>query len=153
MSFTTLDGEPYISIRDVDRMAPFLMNIVSNGECGSSPPVTRASRRDGGIPTAQLFPYQTADKLLRLPHASGVTCLLCASARRFGNRGARHRIRPSASGTCTSTSAARASSSRKPIKRSGCDCRWRLGASDEFGLVRQCTLENIGALGRAGPQP
>ena len=74
--FTTLDGEPHCCIRDVDRLPPFLMNVVSNGNVwsfvGSNTAIT-AGRRN---PDCALFPYQTADKLLRLPQASGVTCLM-----------------------------------------------------------------------------
>ena len=29
-AFTVIDGEPYVSIRDVDQLSPFLMNVVGN---------------------------------------------------------------------------------------------------------------------------
>lgn len=78
--FTALDGEPHFSIRDVDRLAPFLTSVVSNGDLwsfvGSNAAIT-AGRR---YPYGALFPYQTADKLLRLPQASGVTCMLRVGA-------------------------------------------------------------------------
>ena len=149
-AFATLDGEPHVCLRDVDRLAPFLMNVVSNGDvwifAGSNTALT-AGRRN---PDCALFPYRTVDKLLRLPHASGVTCLLWVA------RGAEQvlwepwRQEPLP-----------AESSRHLYKHEfgtsvvfeethhglALRLRWRLEASEEFGLVRHARLANIGAAG------
>lgn len=141
---TTLDGEPHFCISDVDRLAPFLMNVVSNGNLwsfvGSNTAIT-AGRRN---PDGALFPYQTADKLLGLPQASGVKCLLRVGAALWEPWSASPRP---------------AGCSRHLYKHEygtsvvfeetnpglGLRLRWRLGASEEFGLVRHCLLENVGS--------
>jgi len=141
---TTLDGEPHFCISDVDRLAPFLMNVVSNGNLwsfvGSNTAIT-AGRRN---PDGALFPYQTADKLLSLPQASGVKCLLRVGAALWEPWSASPRP---------------AECSRHLYKHEcgtsvvfeetnpglGLRLRWRLGASEEFGLVRHCLLENVGS--------
>lgn len=67
----SLNNENYLSIKEVDKIEPFLMNIVSDGEiwifAGSNGTLT-AGRRN---PDQSLFPYETADKLLRFPSAAG----------------------------------------------------------------------------------
>lgn len=141
---TTLAGEPHFCIHNVDRLAPFLMNVVSNGNVwsfvGSNTAIT-AGRRN---PDCALFPYQTADKLLRLPEASGMMSLLhvgealwepwCASARPA--ECSRHLYKHEC-GTSVVF--------EETNHVLGLRLRWRLGASEEFGLVRHCTLENIGS--------
>jgi hypothetical protein len=62
-----LDGEQYYEVHGVDRMAPFLMSVVSDGDRWmfvSSSGALTAGRRDAGT---ALFPYVTDDRL----HASG----------------------------------------------------------------------------------
>ena len=67
----TPNNENYLTIQQVDNLEPFLMNIVSDGEtwifAGSNGTLT-AGR---GNPDQSLFPYETADKLLRFPLAAG----------------------------------------------------------------------------------
>lgn len=142
--FTTLDGEPHCCIRDVDRLAPFLMNVVSNGNVwsfvGSNTAIT-AGRRN---PDCALFPYQTADKLLRQPQASGVTCQLRVGAVlwepwRASPRPAecsRHLYKHECGTSVVFEETHHAL---------GLRLRWGLSASEAFGVVRHCRLENIGA--------
>src|ERR1044071_574024 len=69
--FATIDGENYLCIRDVDRLDPFLMSLVSDSDhwlfIGSNSPFT-AGRVDADH---ALFPYQTVDKILRHADTSG----------------------------------------------------------------------------------
>src|SRR5579871_4469685 len=69
--FAEIDGQSYYCIRNVDRLAPFLMSVVSDSDLwlfvGSNAPFT-AGRVD---PDAALFPYQTVDKILRHPDTGG----------------------------------------------------------------------------------
>ena len=77
MSFTQIGGEPRVCLADVDAMPPFLMTIVSASDMwlfvGSNGPFT-AGRVE---PDRGIFPYQTADKVMR-PGASGclTVCLV-----------------------------------------------------------------------------
>ena len=74
--FATIDGERYAQILNVDHMAPFLMNVVSDGDlwlfAGSNGPFT-AGRRN---PDLALFPYQTADRILEHADTSGARTVL-----------------------------------------------------------------------------
>ena len=78
--FVTVDGEPYICIRHVDQLNPFLMSVVSDSDhwlfVGSNSPFT-AGRID---PDHALFPYQTADKILRHADTSGALSVLLVRA-------------------------------------------------------------------------
>ena len=74
-AFVTRDGVRYAAIFDVDRLEPFLMHLVGNSDvwvfAGSNSPFT-AGRVD---PDTALFPYVTADKLMRHKDTSGATTL------------------------------------------------------------------------------
>jgi hypothetical protein len=78
--FVTVDGEPYICIRHIDQLSPFLMSVVSDSDhwlfVGSNSPFT-AGRID---PDNALFPYQTVDKILRHPDTSGALSVLLVRA-------------------------------------------------------------------------
>jgi hypothetical protein len=75
-AFVTRNGVRYGAIIDVDRLEPFLMHLVGNGDVwayvGSNGPFT-AGRVD---PDGALFPYVTADKLLRHADESGARTIL-----------------------------------------------------------------------------
>ncbi|MFM7205073.1 MAG: hypothetical protein ACKO4T_00170 [Planctomycetaceae bacterium] len=139
--FTPLDGEPHVSIRDVDRLPPFLMNVVGNGDVwmflGSNGGMT-AGRRD---PDLAVFPYQTVDKLLAAPEASGPVCLiesegtLWEPGRGVAAGGGRH-LHKHLCGTSVVFEEL-----HEPL---GLRLRWRIASSDEFGVVRHCTLKNLG---------
>ena len=140
-AITSIAGEPYVSIRDVDKLPPFLMNIVSNGDLwmflGSNGGVT-AGRRD---PDLAIFPYQTVDKLLAVPEASGPVCLVEAEGtlwepgRGVAAAGGRH-LHKHVCGTGVVFE-----EMHEPL---GLRLRWEFAASDEFGVVRRCTLKNLG---------
>jgi len=140
-AFTVIDGEPYVSIRDVDRLPPFLMNVVGNGDVwmfvGSNGGIT-AGRRD---PDRAIFPYRTVDKILSAPEASGPVCLVDADGvtwepgRGAAVAGVRH-LHKHVCGTSVVF--------EETHERLGLRFRWLLATSDEFGVVRQCRLENVG---------
>ena len=71
----TIEGEPFLCIRHVNRMAPFLMTVVSDSDLwlfvGSNTGFTAGHRN----PDRALFPYQTVDKILHQPQARGVLTL------------------------------------------------------------------------------
>ena len=138
-----LDGEPYLCIRNIDRMAPFLMNIVSDSDfwlfVGSNTGLT-AGRRD---PDHAIFPYLTADKLLQQPQASGVCCLIEVDGRLW---------EPWSPSTAASEVTrnlykhATGTSVRFEEIHHGLQMRfcWTLASGGTFGLIRTCRLENLG---------
>ena len=146
--FETLDGERYAVIRNVDRMAPFLMNVVTDSDlwlfAGSNGPLT-AGRRS---PDTALFPYQTVDKLLRHADTSGaLTVMLVTRGPRTSlwepwSDDARvydvsRNLFKSVSGT---------SLVFEEINHDlGMRVRARLSGCDRFGLVRDVELVNLAA--------
>ena len=146
--FETLDGERFAVIRNVDRLEPFLMNIVSDGDvwlfAGSNGPFT-AGRRDADI---ALFPYQTVDKILRHPDTSGALTILLVT------RGERTSLwEPWSDGSRVYDvtrnlykSVVGTSLVFEEVNHDlGLRVRATLTSCDEFGLVRHVVLENLAA--------
>jgi hypothetical protein len=61
------DGEQWYTVADVDQMAPFLMSLVSDGDCWMFVSSSGALTAGRGDADHALFPYVTDDRL----HASG----------------------------------------------------------------------------------
>jgi hypothetical protein len=147
-AFVTRDGVRYAAIYDVDRLDPFLMHLVGNGDvwvfAGSNSPFT-AGRID---PDTALFPYVTADKLMRHNDASGAMTLL----RVRGGTGGHVLWQPWSADKADGISRnlfKRVDSTEivfeeinEPLALRFC---WSLTTCDEFGLVRHAILENLAA--------
>jgi hypothetical protein len=145
--FVTVDGEPYICIRHVDQLDPFLMSVVSDSDhwlfVGSNSPFT-AGRID---PDNALFPYQTVDKILRHSDTSGALSILLV---RKGDRWAlwepwqasgriyhidRHLYKHIYG----------AGVIFEEINHDlGLRFRWSLSTCEPYGFVRECLLECLG---------
>ena len=72
----TLEGEPFYQIANYDRMRPFFMTVVSDGDHWlfiSSNGGLTAGRRDANL---ALFPYYTDDKLRDMAEVTGSKTLL-----------------------------------------------------------------------------
>ncbi|MGB8355586.1 MAG: hypothetical protein WCD79_16935 [Chthoniobacteraceae bacterium] len=147
--YATIDGEPYTVIFDVDRLSPFMMSVVSNTDiwlfAGSNSGFT-AGRVD---PDRAIFPYRTADKILRDPCSSG-----CMSAflveRKSEPRALWTPWRPGPNSYKISRNLYKHAFGTKVIFEEINHCldlrlRWSLTTSEHFGVVRHCTLENTGA--------
>jgi hypothetical protein len=142
-----IDAEPYICIRNVDALKPFFMSIVSDGDlwifAGSNSPFT-AGRSN---PDQAIFPYQTVDKVLRDPASAGATTVMLVQ--RGGGEWALWEPWR-ASGrlyAITRNLYKHANGSAVIFEETndhlGLRLRWSLTASDAFGLVRECELENV----------
>ena len=143
----TLQGEPYVLIRNVDLLAPFFMSVVSNSDlwifAGSNSPFTAGRSH----PDAALFPYQTADKILQHPDSAGAMTTL------FANRSGKHWSlwepwRPSSYLYKTTRNLYKHACGGTVVFEEinhdlGLRFRWTLTASEEFGLVRECELTNL----------
>jgi len=147
--FVSLDGQRYACIRDVDRLEPFLMSIVGDSDVwlfvGSNSPFT-AGRVD---PDHAMFPYQTADKLLRHADASGALTVF-----RVGRGGAAATVWEPWRGDTHGRGVTRnlykdvlgTEVVFEEINRDlGLRFAWSLSTCSRFGLVRHAVLENIGA--------
>jgi len=138
-----LDGTSHAAIDGVDLLAPFLMNVVSNGDAwlflGSNGGMT-AGRRS---PDEAVFPYRTADKLLRQPHDSGVACLLRVDGRLWEPWRPPHPV-PGRQRRLLKHELGTSVVFEEEDLEAGLRIRWRLAPTEAFGLVRLCSLENLG---------
>ncbi len=139
-----INGELYLCIREVDRMPPFLMSVVSDSDfwlfVGSNGGFT-AGRID---PDHAVFPYQTADRILDQPGASGVKSLLIVDGISWEpwngqcpQPGIVRNLYKHVAGTSVLF---------EEIHQSlDMVFRWELAVSERFGLVRRCHLVNNGS--------
>ena len=141
-----IDGEPYVCIRDVDALQPFLMSIVSAGDqwlfVGSNTPFT-AGRVN---PDGALFPYQTVDKILQ--HVDSGGALSAFQVSRDGQwilwepwaAGVHpHRVTRNLYKHVLGTDVV-----FEEINHDLClRFAWRLSFSERYGLVRCASLENL----------
>ena len=140
--FVMVDGEPFLCIRNVHRMPPFLMNVVSDSDLwmfvGSNTGLS-AGRRD---PDHAIFPYQTVDNILNQPKAGGVFCLMDVNGELWEPWSpATHagEVTRNLYKHATGTSV-RFEVIHHRLRLRFC---WTLAASGKFGLVRTCRLENL----------
>jgi hypothetical protein len=141
-------GEAFVGIRNVDAMPPFLMSVVSNGNLwlfvGSNSPFT-AGRGDAD---RAIFPYRTADKILRHPGASGACSLFLVERDTGYTLWEPWQRAPSAYRTRRNLFKSEFGTSvifEEINDDLGLRFTWMLTTSDAFGLVRFCTLENLRA--------
>ena len=123
-------------------MPAFLMSVVSDSDfwlfVGSNGGFT-AGRVD---PDHAVFPYQTADRILGEPKASGALCLITVDDTKWEPwtngppaHGITRNLYKHAAGTSVLFEEI-----HEPL---GLVFQWELTASEKFGLVRRCHLENL----------
>jgi hypothetical protein len=133
-------------IRNVDALAPFLMSIVSNGDfwlyVGSNSGFS-AGRTD---PDHALFPYRTADKILG-PSGGGALSVFLVERRNgwalwepWQPTGRAYRTARNLYKDWLGTAVIFEETNEDLKLR----FRWRLTTSETYGLVRFCSLENLG---------
>ena len=146
-AFVTRDGARYAAIYDVDRLDPFLMHLAGNGDvwvfAASNSPFT-AGRVD---PDTALFPYVTADKLMRHNDTSGAMTLFRV---RRGDVSALWQPWAADPAEGISRNLFKRVDSTEIVYEEanealGLRFSWSLTTCDEFGLVRRATLENLAA--------
>ena len=140
--FADIDGERYAVIRGVDRLPPFLMNVVSDGDAwlfaGSNGGLT-AGRRD---PDGAIFPYRPADQILHEPTSSGVACVIRTDGECW-EPWARGAVSPDVTRTLGKHEHGGRVFYEETHARLGLRCRWILAGSAEFGLVRHGRIDNL----------
>jgi hypothetical protein len=141
-----VDGDQWYTVADVDRMEPFLMSLVSDGDCWMFVSSSGALTAGRGDATQALFPYVTDDRL----HASA------------GQVGPVTRLRVVVDGEeilWIPFEARPASGTRRFVSKSvvgdsvvfeeqradlGLQFRYRWGTSAAHGFVRTATVRNMG---------
>ena len=138
-----INGQDYLCIPNVDQMPPFLMSVVSDSDfwlfVGSNGGFT-AGRVD---PDHAVFPYQTADRILAQPKASGMLSLVKVDGVMWEPwtadcpaHGILRNLYKHVAGTSVLF---------EEINQTlGLAFRCELAVSERFGLVRTCRLENLG---------
>jgi hypothetical protein len=152
-AFVTRDGARYAVITDVNRLEPFLMHLVGNSDvwvfAGSNSPLT-AGRVD---PDTALFPYVTADKLLRHADSSGARTLFRVRRGAGGSADVPATLWEPWTGNISDgirrNLYKRVDSTEIVFEEThenlGLRFAWSLTTCDEFGLVRRAALENLTA--------
>ncbi|HEY3269476.1 MAG TPA: hypothetical protein VGM37_21390 [Armatimonadota bacterium] len=146
--FCAIDGQRYARIANVDRLAPFLISVVSCTDlwlfAGSNGPFT-AGRVD---PNGAIFPYRTADKLLSHSDTSGAhtTMLVLRNGHRrlwepWQPSGLAYRIRRSLYKHVHGASIV----FEEENEDLGLSFQRRLSACEPYGIVCECRLLNTGA--------
>ena len=147
------DGEQWYTVADVDRMAPFLMSVVSDGDCWMFVSSNGALTAGRGDATHALFPYVTDDRLhASAGHAGPVTRLRVTVAGAGGADDSEEILWvPGAARPATGT---RRFVSKSVVGDSvvfeehradlGVRFRYRWSTSATHGFVRTTTVENDG---------
>ncbi|HEX4086920.1 MAG TPA: hypothetical protein VHY22_18540, partial [Chthoniobacteraceae bacterium] len=142
-----IDGEPYVCIRDVDSLQPFLISLASSGNLwvylGSNSPLT-AGRVD---PDHAIFPYQTADKILSHAGSSGCLTILLAETATGTEPWEPWRDCVSRTHRVYRNLYKHAHNHSIIYEETNLDLglrfSWKLATSESYGLIRTSTLENI----------
>ena len=141
---THLDGEPFVTIRNVDTLPPFLVSVVSDGEgwifAGSNAAFT-AGRLS---PERSLFPYRSADKILAARNGGNLYAGILATPATGGET---MLWEPFADG--------QNANSRRHLHKhvtggmlvfeescGGLGFEWHIGFSERHGLVKKAMLRN-----------
>jgi len=138
-----IDGELFLRLAAVDLMDPFLMTIVGDTDfwlfVGSNGGFT-AGRVDADH---ALFPYRTADKILRQPEASGAMTLVDCDGEIWQPFGGGC-IKPSTVSRCLyKHHTGCAVCFEETHHQLGLRFSMLLTPCDDYGLVRECRLENL----------
>jgi len=146
--FLTLAGERYYAVRNVDKIAPFFINLVSDGDHWLFVSSTGGLTAGRVSPDTALFPYITVDKIHESAPHTGSKTLISTVA-----NGQRHEWEP-----FNRAHVGRYSTSRNLYKNilGNKLCfeeinhdlqlafRYCWLTSDIYGFVRRCELENLG---------
>ena len=146
--FTTLAGERWYAIRNVDRMEPFFISVISNVDHWLFVSSTGGLTAGRVSPETALFPYITVDKIHESTPHTGCKTLLRVSANgqpQFWepfNRQHDDRYR------LTRNLYKNVLGNKLLFEEINHDLdlafRYTWATSDEYGFVRQCELENLG---------
>jgi hypothetical protein len=144
--FVEIDGEGFYVIPDVDRMAPFLMSIVSDSDHWMFVSSRGALTAGRGSAASALFPYETDDRLHQAAGVSGpVTAVrhwgadgteLWRPFRDAMRSGVRRHLYKSAVGNQVLF--------EEVNEALGLIFRYRWAGSESFGFVRAASMTNTG---------
>ena len=147
--FIDVGGERYYAIRNVDRMAPFFISVISNVDHWLFISSTGGLTAGRVSPDSMLFPYVTVDKIHESTTHTGSKTVL-----RIESHGQRHDWEPF-NAEHDGTYSIRRNLYKNLLGNKLCfeevnedlelTFRYTWATSDRFGFARQCELENRGS--------
>ena len=147
--FETVSGERWYAIRNVDKMPPFFISVISNVDHWLFVSSTGGLTAGRVSPETALFPYITVDKIHEsTPHTGGKTLLRVAARGQTQNWEPFNREHDGRF-ELTRNIFKNALGNKLRFEEINHDlqlafrCTWV--TSDEYGFVRQCELENLGS--------
>ena len=147
--FLTLEGERYYAIRNVDRMPPFFMSLVSSSDLWLFISSTGGLTAGRVSPETALFPYVTVDKIHDSNPHTGSETLIVATAER--KRHAWEPFNREHDGRYSTTRNLYKSVLGNKLCFEEINHDLKLGfrywwlTSDRYGFVRRCELSNLGS--------
>ena len=147
-SFTDLNGERYYAIRNVDKMAPFFMSVISSADHWLFVSSTGGLTAGRISPVNALFPYITVDKIHdSAGHTGSKTVLRVARAGRWAcwepfNRD--HDDRYTVERNLYKSVLGDKLCFEEINRDLELAFRYTWATSDKYGFVRRCELENFG---------
>ena len=147
--FETVSGERWYAIRNVDKMPPFFISVISNVDHWLFVSSTGGLTAGRVSPETALFPYITVDRIHEsTPHTGGKTLLRVAARGQTQNWEPFNREHDGRF-ELTRNIFKNALGNKLRFEEINHDlqlafrCTWV--TSDEYGFVRQCELENLGS--------
>jgi hypothetical protein len=146
--FVTLGDERYYAIHNVDKMAPFFISLVSDGDHWMFVSSNGGLTAGRVSPETALFPYITVDRIYESTAHTGSKTLLRVEA-----NGSRHNWEPfnyehDGRHAVTRNLYKNALGNKLLFEEINHDLqlvfRYSWAFSDAYGFVRQCELENLG---------
>ena len=132
----------YQSIKNIDELDPFLMNIVSDSDLwmfiGSNGSLT-AGRCN---PDQAIFPYETVDKILEHPLSSGSKTIIKIN-NKLWKPWVEDNLKNHVSRSLHKNLYGCSVCFEEFNKKNKLNFSWEWTMSDEFGFIRICTLENF----------
>ena len=145
--FLDLGGERYFMIRNVDKMAPFLVSVISNHDHWLFVSSTGGLTAGRVSPETALFPYITVDKIHECAAHTGSKTVLRVAANGTQNDWDPFKNEQSGRYTLTRSVYKNLLGNKYCFEEINHDLqlafRYTWVFSDRFGFARQCVLENL----------
>jgi hypothetical protein len=146
--FVTIADEQFYAIRNVDRMAPFFISIVSSDDHWLFASSTGALTAGRVSPDTALFPYVTVDKIHDSPAHTGSKTLVRVHAAEklqyWEPFNQEHNRLYTTSRNLYKNVLGNKLCFEEVNHDLGLAFRYTWATSDSFGFVRQCELQNVG---------
>jgi len=147
--FVTLAGERYYAIQNVDKMPPFFISLVSDGDHWMFVSSNGGLTAGRVSPETALFPYITVDRIYESTPHTGCKTLLRVESNGSNQQWEPFNYEHDGRHTVSRNLYKNALGNKLLFEEINHDLqlvfRYSWAFSDAYGFVRQCELENLGA--------